>query len=590
MHLLMRLSLRNLFRQKRRNILLGMAMAFGVMILVIANSFSHGISDIMFNKILRWVTGHVSISFYEKSRMNSQVFRDKERLAAILQDEKDNIIVAEEAIGMFMRAIGNGKSDNVVLVGVDTTAYKNTSEKTMKEVEESFRLIEGSWDDLSNKEIENAAIVSEEKARYLNVKKNDVIRLRFRNIAGQDQAARVTVRGIMKNDNIFMQPVIFVDLKNVKEIMGYRPYETGNIAFTIKEPVKNAAPLADRIHARLKPETAVIYGKVKAQNKQQSVAVFGSKSDESAKKKLTELLKLKSGTLEKALAKDGVIVSQPLAAGLNVKAGDEVTVEYGHKFDNESTALTYTISAIAERIEGLGDNFILVNEEKFYTPYYENLPKPLNVYPEVKPVPKDAPIAEILAPEWILLNRTANTDEYKKKFRELGKKKWKGTVVDVTTMYESASDILKLEGVLNLITLSAVMVLFFIIVLGVINTLRMTIRERTREIGTVRAIGMQRNEVRSVFIFETFFLTLFAAIAGVIMAFVLMKMLSLFTIQLQDNPFGMLLVNGHLHFMPTVFGVIGNILIVIVISVLTAYFPAKRAANLLPAKALRHFE
>ena len=40
MFLLFRLSLRNLFRQKRRNLLLGSAMAIGVMLLVVANSFS----------------------------------------------------------------------------------------------------------------------------------------------------------------------------------------------------------------------------------------------------------------------------------------------------------------------------------------------------------------------------------------------------------------------------------------------------------------------------------------------------------------------------------------------------------------------
>ena len=48
-------------------------------------------------------------------------------------------------------------------------------------------------------------------------------------------------------------------------------------------------------------------------------------------------------------------------------------------------------------------------------------------------------------------------------------------------MYEGASDILKLEGVLNSITFIAVLLLFFIILVGVINTLRMTIKERTRK-------------------------------------------------------------------------------------------------------------
>ncbi len=164
------------------------------------------------------------------------------------------------------------------------------------------------------------------------------------------------------------------------------------------------------------------------------------------------------------------------------------------------------------------------------------------------------------------------------------------SLLDVRTMYESASDILKLEGILNLITLTAVVILFFIILLGVVNTLRMTIRERTREIGTIRAIGMQKREVRGIFLLETFFLALFSSLAGVILSFGAMWLLSLITFDMKDNPLGMILVNDHLYFLPTFWGITGNILFILVIAVITAYFPSRRAANLSPARALRHYE
>ena len=85
--LLIRLSLRNLLRQKRRNILLGSAMAIGVAILVVANSFSHGISDIMFNKVMRYVTGHVAIRFNERGGVMREIFRDRARVLAAIKDE-----------------------------------------------------------------------------------------------------------------------------------------------------------------------------------------------------------------------------------------------------------------------------------------------------------------------------------------------------------------------------------------------------------------------------------------------------------------------------------------------------------------------
>ncbi len=580
------LSLRNLFRQKRRNILLGIAIALGIMILVIANSFSHGISDNMFNKIMRYVTGQVTVRVNEKGKLTRELFRDKERLMNALKGEP-GVERADEAMSMFCRAIGNGKSDNVILVGADTT--RGMSKEGLKELEASFRLVEGSWKDLERTDVENPVIVSQEKARYLNVQKNDVIRLRFRNMFGQDQAERLTVVGIMKNDNIFMQPVIFLESAKTREILGYRPWETASIHLVIKDPQKNAKRIADDIHSRLNPGLAYISGIARRGARQTGVSALGYKSDDDSKEKVSKVLKLEKGSHEKAMSKDGVILPHSLAKALGVEPGDTFSFSYDQKFETGKAELTYTVSAICSDESAPGINTVLLNDEKFYDTYYPHLPK--NTVPLSSFIAgTKAPLYQYLAPEWILLKRTANTDDAKKKYLELGKKKWKGTVVDVSTMYETASDILKLEGVLNLITLSAVLVLFFIILLGVVNTLRMTIRERTREIGTIRAIGMQKTDVRNTFMFETFFLALFASIAGVIAAFAGMWLLSRITFDMSDNPMGMLLVNSRLYFLPSFWGICGNVVLILGIALATAYFPSRRAANLSPAKALGHFE
>lgn len=587
MRLLVMLSLRNLFRQKRRNIMLGIAIALGVTILVIADSFSHGISDNMFNKILRWAAGQVTVQFNEKGKMTRQIFRDRERIMSILKNEP-NVTQADEAIGMFCRAVGNGKSDNIILVGADTT--QAISKERRKELEESFKMIDGSWKDLEDPALENPVIVSAEKARLLNVKKNDVIRVRFRTMFGQDQAVRFTVAGILKNDNVFMQPVIFLELARAKEVLGYRPYESASIHLLVTDPQKNAKKVADDIHARLEPGLAVIRGSVRRGNDTRDAVILGYKSDEGSKKKLSEVLKLESGSLVDAMSKNGVIVPEQIALALKARPGDTITASYEKKFEAGNAEVMYTISAVRAHADGLGDDVILINDEKFYDTYYPNLPKSTaGDVPGLVPG-KGEPWYPLLAPEWILLKRTANTDEAVKKYMELGKTKWKGTVIDVATMYETASDILKLEGVLKLITLSAVMVLFFIILLGVVNTLRMTIRERTREIGTIRAVGMQKNQVRDIFILETFFLALFASITGVAAGFAAMWLLSRMTFNMSDNPMGMLLVNSRLYFLPTFWSIAGNVLLILGIAVVTAYFPARRAANLSPAKALGHFE
>jgi ABC-type lipoprotein release transport system permease subunit len=560
-------------------------MAIGVAILVTANSFSHGISDIMFNKIMRYVTGHVAIRFNERGGVMREIFRDRERILEAVRDEP-LIEETDEAVGMFARAIGNGRSDNIMLVGVDTG--KGLSEKAMREVEESFRLVEGSWKSVADASIENPVVISAEKARYLNVKMKDVVRVRFRNMFGQDQAARLTVAGIMKNDNLFMQPVVFLDLAREKELLGYRPHETGSLSLKIKDPQKNAFALAGRIHDRLKPGTAMIYASASGRSGPRPVILLGYKSGDESKKQIAGRLKLTCGSFEKAFKKDGLVVSAGLARALGVSAGDPINIRYARKFEKSPREASLRVSAVAAAAGYPGENVVLLNDSGFYDLFYEDMPAAPGPGIRVHYVP-DGAWRGLLAPEWVLLKRTFSTDEYKKKYQEIAKNKWKATTIDVSTMYETASDILKLESVLNIITLSAVLVLFFIILLGVVNTLRMTIRERTREIGTVRAIGMQRGDVRALFLLETFFLTLFSSTAGVIMGFISMRLLSLISFNMQDNPLGMLLVNGHLHFLPTFTGIAGSVLLIIAIAVVTAWFPARRGANLPPAQALRHY-
>ncbi len=596
MKLLIMLSLRNLFRQKRRNILLGTAIAFGMMILVIAYSFSAGISDIMFNKIVRYVAGHVRVSFNEKGGTQRQIFRDKERIMTLIKDSATinnnefGVLEYDESIGVFCRAIGNGKTDNVVMVGIDTK--QEMSEQTRKEVEESFKMVEGVFESLDDPNIENPVIISTEKAEYLNVKLNDVIRVRFKTVLGQEQAARLTVVGIMKNDNVFMNGVVFLGLQHLRHLMAYNEWETGTIQLNIKVPQKNAVKVADAIYNALTPDLAYIQGTVTNTRRglKRDAIVYGYKYDKEEHKQLFDSFRILMGKPEDIGSKKTVMVGEKLAKLADIRPNDRITVVYDSKFSGKITA-NFDVTHVVSFGSDVYDFSVLAVEHEFYNVYYDHLPVAFDAE-DLKRLPtKDDPMYDSLATEWILLPRTKTSEEYTQKYRDLGKKKWKATVIDVSTMYETASDVLKLENALNIITLVAVMILFFIILIGVVNTLRMTIRERTREIGTVRAIGMQKSDVRNTFILETFFLTFFACVTGIILALLVMAGLSALTIPSgADNPLGMLLVNGHLRFLPTVGGIVGNLILILCIGVGTAFFPAHHAAKLSAAEALRHFE
>ena len=588
MNFILKISLRNLVRQKKRNVLLGVSIAFGVMILVVANSFSHGISDVMFNRVMRYVFGHVSVTVFEKNMINCQIFRDKARLLDVVNSNSLRVKRIDESVGTMSRAIGNGKSGNVMLIGID--ARKKVSPQDVKEVEESFKIIDGSFDDVKNDKIENPAIISLDRAKELNVKVNDIIRIRYKDIFGQQQAARLTVVGVMKITNIFMSGVIFVDLKNLKGLLGYSPWEIGGLNLVLDNPKRDAIRVADKLHAALEPGVAEIPASVAFKEKKQDAGVFGFFNTDEVKKEIGEHVSFITPLDKDSLGKKGVLITAGLADKLGAGVGDKIEIGYDNKFGNKRTINQYTVTAVMRPKNCLSESAILLNENIFYPLFYENLPQtPLKQKGFYVPQKSDL-LYPALAPEWILLPRTKTTEEFKVKLHKLTSKTRKAAVVDVATMYEIASDVLKFESALNLITLVAVLVLFFIIVVGVINTLRMTIRERTREIGTMRAIGMQQNDVRNAFLMEMMSLTFFASLAGIAMAFLVMWGVSLMTFDVTDNPLGMILVNGHIYFLPTVAGVLFNVILIMVIAFITAYFPARRAAALKAADALRHYE
>jgi putative ABC transport system permease protein len=141
-----------------------------------------------------------------------------------------------------------------------------------------------------------------------------------------------------------------------------------------------------------------------------------------------------------------------------------------------------------------------------------------------------------------------------------------------------------------MITLVAVLILFVVVLTGVVNTLRMTVRERTREIGTLRSLGMQASQVRRLFLVETGMLALFASLAGTALAAILMFALSRLTFSVEGNPLSILLVRGHLVFVPGVLATLGQIVLVIGMAVVAAWGPSAQAAKLSPANALRHHE
>jgi putative ABC transport system permease protein len=116
----------------------------------------------------------------------------------------------------------------------------------------------------------------------------------------------------------------------------------------------------------------------------------------------------------------------------------------------------------------------------------------------------------------------------------------------------------------------------FVSVFGMINTLVLTVYERTREIGMLRAIGMTRRQVRRMIRQESIITALIGAAIGLPLGIFLAALVNR-ALSEYDVRFAI----------PWVQLVILTI-VAIVIGILAAIMPARRAAKLDPLEAIAY--
>ena len=120
--------------------------------------------------------------------------------------------------------------------------------------------------------------------------------------------------------------------------------------------------------------------------------------------------------------------------------------------------------------------------------------------------------------------------------------------------------------------------------LGIVNTMVMSILERTREIGIMKAIGGSDGDIRRIFLVEASVIGCMGGVAGVALGWLVGRVINFGAnvyIQSQGGP------TGNLFSLP-LWLVAGAIGFAFVVSLIAGSYPASRAARLDPIQALRH--
>ena len=167
-----------------------------------------------------------------------------------------------------------------------------------------------------------------------------------------------------------------------------------------------------------------------------------------------------------------------------------------------------------------------------------------------------------------------------------GESAWTGVRYRVLTLDDLTSQVQNVVQVLDAVGFVVLVVLLLTVMVGITNTFRMIVIERTAEIGTMRALGMQRSEVRGVFLAEASLLAVASVLIGLAAALFVSTILHLFAFD-PSSVFYVLTGRGHMTFAFKLGAIVFDAILVVALTLGAASFPARRAAGLMPAIALR---
>lgn len=278
------------------------------------------------------------------------------------------------------------------------------------------------------------------------------------------------------------------------------------------------------------------------------------------------------------------------AKKLKVRVGDTVTLSMP-TYRNIYNTKDVKIAAILQNL-GMISTFTVFLNHLDAREVYDMAPDTTGVFQIYLKSLKDVPAVEerlrkgLSERKFLLMDKDANP--FWMKFERVAGESWSGQKLDVTTWQDETSFLKWIVDIFNVLTFALTAVLMVIVVIGLINNLWMSIRERTAEIGTLRAVGLQRSGVLQMFIFESLILSVTSVGAGIVLGSLIALFLNLLNIGISSEAFVMFMMSNTLWLnlrpvdLALVFIGLCSLLMI------GALFPAYKASKMKPITAINH--
>lgn len=308
----------------------------------------------------------------------------------------------------------------------------------------------------------------------------------------------------------------------------------------------------------------------------------------------TEAMTLIEGTLS-TQGNKALIIPRQVAEALEVSAGESILLK-ASTLTGQQNLVEWKITGIVEDAQGFDQVGVFatleqVNELIDIAPdQFQHVNMVVSDLNALDPL-RDA-LKQAIAPHAQLKTDEQEGNAMAVRSRLMGgvseqvEEPWQGTRFEVTNLNDRTSEIMALVDVLNQASWALFAVILLIILVGINNSYRMVILERTKEIGTLRAMGAQRSWVFRLFVYEALLIAFLGSLAGWLGAMVVMQLLSLLAFPV-GGPIQLFTTAGQLQFPLSVVTFIVPMLMTLLVAAIAVMSPARKAANMTPGSALR---
>ena len=282
-------------------------------------------------------------------------------------------------------------------------------------------------------------------------------------------------------------------------------------------------------------------------------------------KTVTEIYKtLAEGSyFEKESRIPSIIISRKLAEHLEAGIGNKVVLTTA-ALNGETAQSLFRVEGIYHTSNNMFDELnVFIRAEKL-----ENMV-----------APGDGIISEFA----IRLNKGSDvntvTASLSSKLPDLSVQSWK----------ELSPSLMAMVGMMDQFSYVLILIILLALTFGIVNVMLMAIIERTRELGMLMAIGMNRKRIFLMIMLETIFMSVTGAVIGVILSMGTIALTSRNGINFASWSEGLEAFGYSAHVYPvvgTAFYIVLGIMVIVAAS-LASVWPARKALRLLPADAVR---